>query len=378
MVAGNINQKNRVYLNDGSGSFTGSDLSADTYSTRSVTLGDVDGDGDLDLVAGNYTQKNRVYPRRRFSTIRSSAGSVTVDTEAGAIAAIALTVVSSLPVNTGIDYYLSNNGGTQWFQVRPGPAFSFPTTGSDLRWRAVLRSLSPVLTPRLNSLRLSSTPLDTDSDGDPDYSDPDDDNDGAPDTSEILNGTDPLDANAWPQPFADVTNTDVAYTDSLVLADADIASGCGGGNFCSGQIATRELAAIWLWKAKNNPMAPPVASGAVYSDVADTDFAADYILGVKNDAITEGCDASNYCPAQALTKDQAARMLLKAAGIASISGASAVYDDVPDGHFAEDWIRGLKVGGYTEGCGGNNYCPDEALTLAGFARLLAKTFNLAL
>ncbi len=118
------------------------------------------------------------------------------------------------------------------------------------------------------------------------------------------------------QTFADVIPSHTAYTYVEALATNNIATGCGGGNFCLEQIATRDLAAIWLWKAKNNPLAPPVASGAV-------------------------------------------------------------YNDVPDGHFAEDWIRGLKVGGYTEGCDASNYCPEEGLTLAGFAKLVAKTFGLA-
>ncbi len=62
----NYGQYNQVYLNDGHGSFTVNDVTASSdgsssadYS-RAVALGDLDGDGDLDAFVGNYN-RNRVY-----------------------------------------------------------------------------------------------------------------------------------------------------------------------------------------------------------------------------------------------------------------------------------------------------------------------------
>ena len=56
-------------------------MTGDAHSTFALALGDVDGDGDLDLLAGNDGQANRLYQRRLYDTSRGRAGSVRVDAE---------------------------------------------------------------------------------------------------------------------------------------------------------------------------------------------------------------------------------------------------------------------------------------------------------
>ena len=278
MITGNYGQANKLYLNDGSATpfynTLGVDIGTDTDNTRVVLLDDLDQDGDLDLVVTNvsgqdkyylndgtatpfgasvvgvtlpnatnpinptsyggivadidhdgnndiilsdFSGSDHFYRSSPFALIMNKVVSKAVDTQSDILTAT-LTVTETTGYNDSIDYFLSNDGGSYFYQVVPGQEFVFPQPGNDLHWKAVLNSLSPADSPELSQVNISARydhdldlvaddvdvcvgtydPAQTDTDGDAipgvstgpanggDACDADDDNDGTADSSDAF------------------------------------------------------------------------------------------------------------------------------------------------------------------------------------------------
>ena len=185
LVAGNDGQADRLYLNNGTADpfagATGTDISPDILRTFSLALADADKNGTLDLAAGNDGGANRLYQHRAFDTGHCRAVSLEVDNETDPIATVLLTADLALKPNTAAEFWLSNTGGTQWFSVVPDTPFTFPSAGTDLRWKVEMSSMSPVVSPVVTEIAVRL------------YSDLDQDN--LPDYLENTTCTDPEDAD---------------------------------------------------------------------------------------------------------------------------------------------------------------------------------------
>ena len=182
--------------------------------------------------------------------------------------------------------------------------------------------------------------------------------------------------------FLDVPPTNIFHDYVDTIARNAITVGCGDGTvYCPDDPNTRAQMAVFLLKSKlGSDHVPPPATGTVFADVHPGDFAADWIEELASLGITGGCDPNNYCPDAPVTRGQMAVFLLKTLlGSTYLPPpATHIFEDVPPGYFAIDWIEDLYNRQITGGCNALplRYCPDDPNTRAQMAVFLTKTFGL--
>ncbi len=109
VVVANYGETNRVYLSDGMGGFdTGSDISSDANSSLGIALGDLDGDGDLDVVVANYGEANRVYLNNGMGGFSTGSDISSDQNRSNAIALGDLNGDGDLDVVVANYYYTAN------------------------------------------------------------------------------------------------------------------------------------------------------------------------------------------------------------------------------------------------------------------------------
>jgi len=126
-----------------------------------------------------------------------------------------------------------------------------------------------------------------------------------------INGGDFVPPAASGNVFFDVGVQDFAAAFIEQLANDGITGGCGGGNYCPNDTVTRAQMAVFLLRAKYGPgYSPPPAQG-IFADVDLAYWAVAWIEQLFAEGITSGCGDGNYCPNDPATRAQMAVFLVR-------------------------------------------------------------------
>ncbi len=186
----------------------------------------------------------------------------------------------------------------------------------------------------------------------------------------------------WVADFLDVPAAQQFYAFVTRLVSNGVTVGCGGGLYCVGNPTTREQMAVFLLRARLGfCFTPPPATGTVFADVPASSIYAPWIEELQRQGLTAGCGNGNYCPDDSVTRAQMAVFLLNTAygpGYVPPPATGTVFDDVPLGAFADEWIEDLVGRGITAGCSAAPplYCPLDPITRGQMATFIVKTFDL--
>ncbi|HEY1250583.1 MAG TPA: FG-GAP-like repeat-containing protein [Thermoanaerobaculia bacterium] len=178
--------------------------------------------------------------------------------------------------------------------------------------------------------------------------------------------------------FADVPLDSPFHDDIHEIATRGIAAGCGNGNYCPTAPVLREEVAVFLLKAQHGPDYQPPACSGVFSDVPCPGPFTNWIEQLALQGVTGGCGGGNFCPERPVSRAEVAVFLLKTLNGENYTppAATGIFEDVPIGSFAADFIEALYNQGITGGCALSplRYCPDDAVLREQIATFLVRTF----
>lgn len=124
------------------------------------------------------------------------------------------------------------------------------------------------------------------------------------------------------------------------------------------------------------PPPPPTPPSGPFLDIAGSPH-AESIVRLQQAGIVRGCAEDLYCPDRAVSRAEAATLLVRAsARFDPLPGATFV--DVPAGHPHAGAVNALAAAGVIKGFADRRFRPDDALSRAQMAMVLARALGLEL
>ena len=180
--------------------------------------------------------------------------------------------------------------------------------------------------------------------------------------------------------FEDVPVGNWAEDYIYAILNAKITQGCSQNplKYCPQEIVSRAENAAFIVRAKEGePPADYCATGSPFPDVSSDTWPCKYIKRLSELGITQGCGGDNYCPNDPVTRDQMAAFLVRAVEgepPADYCATGSPFSDVSADTWPCKYIKRLSELGITKGCGGGNYCPNDPVTRDQMAAFIARAF----
>ncbi len=203
-------------------------------------------------------------------------------------------------------------------------------------------------------------------------------------------------AQGWPDEvpatgptFSDIDTEAYYYEAVETLHQRCVTDGCGGDEFCPGQSLTRAQGAAFVSRAFNlddsNPCAVPGgcspqpafdAQNSLFSDFPTDEFGYDEAELIYDEGITQGCTDEEFCPKCPTTRRQMVSFLVRGLDLdTSNPPAQPTFDDVSPTADGYGEIEAAYQAGIINGCGDDNFCPDDDVTRDQTATLFTRALG---
>ena len=174
--------------------------------------------------------------------------------------------------------------------------------------------------------------------------------------------------------FDDVPPSHYAYDAVQKLHQIIGIGGCSATSFCPDDHLTRAQMANLLSALDGASFSAPYY--ATFQDVMWNHWAFEAVEEQVAKGVFYGCGANEFCPDGPITWAYGAVLLQRALALPAAYPDQATFADIPHHHWAFGAIEAVTARNLVKGCSTTHYCPAELMSRAQAAVVLVRAFGL--